>query len=43
MSVFFTNLIDIINIVKPKIKVDIREYVVNNEEKKRFINLINKL
>jgi len=43
MSVFFTKLIDIINIIKPKIREDISEKVVNIEEKKRFINLINKL
>ena len=43
MSVFFTKRIDIINIIKPKIKDDIWEKAVNNEEKKRFINLINKL
>ena len=43
ISVFFTKLIDIINIIRPKIKVDIWEKVVNNEEKKGFINLINKL
>ena len=29
--------------IKPRIKDDICEKVVNNEEKKRFINLIDKL